>query len=127
MKCLIMLVVVLILLGSVELFAQIQYNFEFDMVGVGVAWLKLEIKETYQSQWELEREWTVIVLPDTRYHSMILDFGNQLHAVRVTAGTFPHGASFREIRTNLGYNNYFFIDLSPPVNPTSDPPCGGDE
>jgi len=127
MKKLWILVAILILFGGVELFAQITYDFEFDMIGAGNAWLTFEVKRTEMSNWELVDSWQGIRLPDTKYSSVELQQGYGLWAVRVRAGVFHTGATFSEVRTTLGYNNYFFIDLSPPVNPHSFPPLGGDE
>jgi hypothetical protein len=130
MKKLLIIAAIMLFLGGVELFAQITYDFEFDMIGAGSAWLTFEIQRHENGvplQWEVVNSWEGIRLPDTKYSSVELQQGYGLWAVRVRAGVFKTGATFYEERTTLGYNNYFFIDLSPPVNPHSFPPLGGDE
>ncbi len=112
---------VFIVSGIGLLYAQIQYDFELEVVGQQ-GWVNLDI---HRSNDPVETHfWSSVNPPTILEYSTLVFPGSPITKVVVTAQSSCRSASFYESRTNIGYNNYFFIDLNlpeedptPPNNP----------
>ena len=124
MRRLLFLIIILMLLGSIELFAQYQYNFEFDVISPGPFTLEVWTKELSTSP-EVLRE-----PPSDEYgRSQLIPWNVNcpptIYQIRVKAWSF-YGKSFEEIRNpSLHSLNYFYIDLRAFLDPTPPNPTGG--
>ena len=124
MKKVMLVVTMLILLGTIELFAQYQYNFEFDVISSAPFLLEVSTKEFPDSPW-------VLRTPPSGYYggSQVIYWDVNcpptISYVRVRAWAVG-GGYFEEIRGALLHSvNYFYIDLRVFKDPTPPNPTGG--
>jgi len=125
MKRIFLLAIALLILGSVGLFAQYTYDFEFDVICSSDFSFVLETRPHSAYPWQ------TITPPTGNYlYSQLIrhsiDAPPSISAIRITA-TSP-GGSYQEIHTVSIYGvNYFLIDLRTFLDPTPPNPMGGGE
>ena len=124
MRKVLFVAVILLLLGSIELFAQYQYNFELDVISPGPFSIEIWTRELPDSPWALRTP------PSGGYGGTQLIPWNvncppTISRVRVKAWSI-YGGSFEEERDPFLHGiNYFYIDLRVFKDPTPPNPTGG--
>jgi hypothetical protein len=119
MKRILLLTVVLLMLGSVGLYAQVQRNFQLNIIG-GSGELSLEMYWT-SMPFKTVEAWPQVSAPNSYYHSETFWQHRLITHVIVRASTPCKSTTFYEYRSNLGYNNVFNIDLSLPIQDPTPP------
>jgi hypothetical protein len=125
MKRIFLLAIALLILGSVGLFAQYTYDFEFDVICSSGFDFELWTQEHGGAVWVL-----VDGISRSYRYSQIIEYSRlappTIANIRITAVS-PSG-SYRKVHpVSLHGVNYFLIDLRTFLDPTPPNPMGGGE